>query len=61
MMARYAIDHRIEEADGLKGFDTGGYRYDGPASTEAEWVFVRPQPEPVGGDAARDRQGSDHP
>lgn len=47
LMARYAIDHRIDTAAGLKAFDTAGYRFDTDASTAAEWVFTRPQPEPA--------------
>jgi uncharacterized protein len=41
-MVRFAIDHRIEEAEGLKGFDRDGYRFDPAASTEDSWVFARP-------------------
>ena len=44
MMARYAIDHRIDEPEGLKGFDTGGYAFRPELSNEADWVFARPQP-----------------
>jgi uncharacterized protein len=47
MMARYAIDHRIDRAEGLKGFDFDGYRFQPKASTDTEWVFSRPQPPPV--------------
>ncbi len=47
-MARYAIDHRIDRAEGLKGFDADGYGYTAALSTPTEWVFTRPQPEPVG-------------
>jgi cytoplasmic iron level regulating protein YaaA (DUF328/UPF0246 family) len=47
LMARYAIDHRIEKAEDLKGFDSEGYRFQAAASSEAEWVFSRPQPPPV--------------
>ena len=45
-MARYAIDQRIDRAEGLKGFDREGYRFIPEASTETDWVFTRPQPEP---------------
>ncbi|MDB5433698.1 MAG: hypothetical protein JWP35_4814 [Caulobacter sp.] len=41
MMARYAIDHRIETAQGLKGFDTAGYGFAKDQSTETDWVFSR--------------------
>jgi cytoplasmic iron level regulating protein YaaA (DUF328/UPF0246 family) len=47
MMARYAIDHRIEHAEGLKAFDTAGYSFRPEASNDAEWVFARPQPPPA--------------
>ncbi len=53
MMARYAIDHRIDRPQGLKGFDVDGYRYDAGLSSDTEWVFARPQPEPVGAQSAR--------
>jgi cytoplasmic iron level regulating protein YaaA (DUF328/UPF0246 family) len=49
MMARYAIDKRITDAEPLKGFDYGGYRFDAQASSADKWVFARPQPDPVGG------------
>jgi hypothetical protein len=48
MMARYAIDERVEAAEGLKGFDRAGYRFSAERSSETEWVFARPQPEPKG-------------
>lgn len=48
LMARWAVERRVEAAEGLKGFDVAGYRFDAGASSEAEWVFVRPQPEPAG-------------
>lgn len=41
MMARYLCEHRIDRADGLKGFDSDGYRYTGDGSDEATWRFVR--------------------
>jgi hypothetical protein len=44
MMARYAIERRIERAEDLKGFDGGGYAFDAALSGEAEWVFTRPHP-----------------
>ncbi|HEY9218205.1 MAG TPA: peroxide stress protein YaaA [Phenylobacterium sp.] len=47
LMARYAIDHRIDRADKLRAFDVAGYRFQAGQSTEAEWVFSRPQPPPV--------------
>jgi cytoplasmic iron level regulating protein YaaA (DUF328/UPF0246 family) len=46
LLARYAIDHRLERAADLKGFDSEGYRFQAAASTDTEWVFSRPQPPP---------------
>lgn len=48
MAARWAIDHRIDKAAKLKGFDVAGYRFSEELSSEAEWTFVRPQPPPAG-------------
>jgi uncharacterized protein len=47
MMARYAIDHRIDKAADLKGFDYEGYRLVAGLSTDEEFTFARPQPPPV--------------
>lgn len=44
LMARYAIDHRVDEAGKLKSFDTAGYRFEPGLSTGSDWVFTRPQP-----------------
>lgn len=41
MMARYAIQERIDGVDGLKGFDQAGYTYAPNASTPARLVFRR--------------------
>jgi cytoplasmic iron level regulating protein YaaA (DUF328/UPF0246 family) len=41
-MARFAIDERIERAQDLKAFDRDGYAFDKAASTETEWIFIRP-------------------
>jgi cytoplasmic iron level regulating protein YaaA (DUF328/UPF0246 family) len=46
LMARYAIDLRLDQAEALKGFDRAGYAYDKSASTDSDWTFVRPQPAP---------------
>jgi len=43
MMARYAIDNRVKKASQLKGFDVAGYAFDNAASSEDDWVFVRPE------------------
>ena len=44
LMARYAIDHRLQQAEALKGFDSDGYRFRPALSTADAWVFARPQP-----------------
>lgn len=40
MMARYLVEHRITDVNGMKAFDTDGYRFD-PASEADAWRFVR--------------------
>ncbi|MWD27938.1 peroxide stress protein YaaA [Aquicoccus sp. SCR17] len=47
-MARYIIEHRLTDPEGLKDFDSGGYAYDAAASTPDSPVFVRPYPETKG-------------
>ena len=47
LLARYAIDHRIEKAADLKAFDSAGYRFAPEMSSEEEFTFARPQPPPV--------------
>jgi hypothetical protein len=41
LMARFAIDHRIDRAEGLKAFAVAGYAFDGAGSTTDDWVFSR--------------------
>ncbi|PTM44465.1 hypothetical protein C8J24_2669 [Sphingomonas aerolata] len=41
MAARWMLEHRIDDIEGMKGFDTDGYAYDAAASTDAQWRFVR--------------------
>jgi cytoplasmic iron level regulating protein YaaA (DUF328/UPF0246 family) len=41
MMARFAIDQRLDRAEGFKDFKVGGYAYDAQASTTEDWVFTR--------------------
>lgn len=43
LMARYAIDHRIDRAEGLKDFAAEGYGFRPGQSSETEWVFARTQ------------------
>jgi cytoplasmic iron level regulating protein YaaA (DUF328/UPF0246 family) len=44
LMARYAIDLRIERAEKLKSFDVEGYGFQPTLSTDTDWIFARPQP-----------------
>lgn len=44
MMARHAIDHRIESPEALKDFTGGGYRYTPQVSSETRWIFRRDKP-----------------
>lgn len=46
LMARYAIDHRLQQTQALKGFDSAGYALREDLSSETDWVFVRPQVTP---------------
>lgn len=41
LMVRWALEHRIEEAQDLRRFDSEGYAFDADASSELEWVFRR--------------------
>jgi cytoplasmic iron level regulating protein YaaA (DUF328/UPF0246 family) len=40
-MARYAIDRRLTDPEGLKGFDVDGYAFDPQASDAHTWYFRR--------------------
>ena len=44
-MARFIIQHRLTEPEGLKDFDSGGYRYRQDLSDDSNWVFIRDYPE----------------
>jgi uncharacterized protein len=44
MMARFAIEGRIDQPEALKGFDSEGYQFDAAVSGANDWVFTRPQP-----------------
>jgi len=41
LMARYAVQNRIDEPEALKGFDSEGYRFDAEASNDTTYVFRR--------------------
>jgi cytoplasmic iron level regulating protein YaaA (DUF328/UPF0246 family) len=40
-MARWMIEHRVERADDLRGFDADGYRFVADGSDADRWLFVR--------------------
>ena len=42
LMARFAIDQRLERAEALKTFDWEGYSFRPTASDETQWTFARP-------------------
>ncbi|MEN9317162.1 MAG: peroxide stress protein YaaA [Pseudomonadota bacterium] len=41
LMTRYAIEHRLEDPEGLKAFDVEGYAFAPDASDASNWVFRR--------------------
>ena len=41
-MARFAIEGRIDRAEGLKAFSEDGYRFDPALSDASTWTFTRP-------------------
>ena len=41
MMARYIIETRIDQPEGLKEFTMGGYEYDPSMSDDSTWTFIR--------------------
>lgn len=41
MMARFICEHRHDDPEALKGFDSDGYRFDPDGSDEALWRFIR--------------------
>jgi cytoplasmic iron level regulating protein YaaA (DUF328/UPF0246 family) len=41
MMARFLCEHRVTDVDGMKGFDTHGYRFDPAESDDTRWRFTR--------------------
>lgn len=46
LMARFAIDGRLDEAEALKDFREAGYSFDPTLSDDKNWTFRRPQPPP---------------
>jgi cytoplasmic iron level regulating protein YaaA (DUF328/UPF0246 family) len=47
MMARYMIQNQIEDAEGLKKFNLGGYKFQKNQSDSNKWIFTRNQPSPA--------------
>lgn len=41
LMARYSIKNKISNVDDLKLFDSEGYMYNEPLSSDNKWVFIR--------------------
>lgn len=41
MMARWMCEHRVTDADTMRGFDSDGYRFVADGSTDDRWLFVR--------------------
>ncbi|TPG43302.1 peroxide stress protein YaaA [Sphingomonas koreensis] len=41
MMARWLCEHRITDAEAMKGFDSAGYAFDSAESTADHWRFAR--------------------
>jgi uncharacterized protein len=41
-MARFIADHQLTDPADIRGFTTGGYRYDAGLSKTDAWVFLRP-------------------
>jgi cytoplasmic iron level regulating protein YaaA (DUF328/UPF0246 family) len=48
MMADFLIRNRVETTEGIKDFNSEGYKFDAEASTDSLFVFSRKQPKPVG-------------
>jgi cytoplasmic iron level regulating protein YaaA (DUF328/UPF0246 family) len=44
LMARWILQNRVDRADGLKDFNSNGYKFDASQSTDDVLVFARPQP-----------------
>ena len=41
MMARWLCEHRIDQVEAMKGFDSAGYAFDAAASEGDRWTFAR--------------------
>jgi uncharacterized protein len=40
-MARFIADHQLTDANDIRGFQSGGYRFDAGRSSDTAWVFLR--------------------
>jgi cytoplasmic iron level regulating protein YaaA (DUF328/UPF0246 family) len=47
MMARFVIEGRLDRPAGLKDFKVAGYGFQPALSSDADWVFTRPQVGPA--------------
>ena len=43
LMMRYAVDNRVNTVEGLKAFDSAGYRFQPELSSDTKLVFRRPE------------------
>ena len=41
MVARWLVEHRVDDIEEIKGFDSDGYAYDAAGSSDAQFRFVR--------------------
>ena len=41
LMVRWAVEHKVEQAEALKAFDSEGYGFDPAVSDENKWIFRR--------------------
>lgn len=46
MMARWALQNRLTDANDLKKFNVEGYKFNKSLSDDTNWTFTRPQPAP---------------
>ncbi|WP_411816252.1 peroxide stress protein YaaA [Hyphococcus sp. DH-69] len=44
LMARWAVENQIDDANDLKKFNVEGYRFQKDQSSDDTWLFTRPQP-----------------
>jgi cytoplasmic iron level regulating protein YaaA (DUF328/UPF0246 family) len=43
-MARWIMQNRVDRVEGLKDFNSNGYKFDPTRSTDDMLIFARPQP-----------------